>query len=156
MIPGVREVDATWYYITIAAWSSAEVCMAIITLSVPALKPLLGHWLRSGSTADSKGYSNINIISASKNGSSYSLKSFRLPKPSGLSGRGRTLLQSLSEENLWANSHNRGQVNNNIHGNTSRGDPDDFSGIVKIVEVHIRIHILHQISALIINATADV
>lgn len=156
MIPGVREVDATWYYATIAAWSSAEVCTAVIALSVPALKPLLGHWLRSGSTADSKGYSNVDVTGASKNGSSYGLKSVRPPKPSGLSGRGRTSSQSLSEENLWANGHNDAQVHNNIHGNTLRGDQDDFSGIVKTVELHIKVCTLHQISALVTNATTNV
>jgi len=152
LIPGVREADATWYYAIIAAWSSTEVCAAVIALSVPALKPLLGHWLRSGSTADSKGYSNVDTTGASKNGSSYGLKSFRPPKPSGLSGRGRTSSQSLSEENLWANGHGHGQVHNNIHGNTSPGDQDGVSGIVKTVEVHVKVRILHQLSALVIDA----
>src|SRR4051812_15041135 len=60
MLPAVRHEDATWYYAAICAWTCAEVCAAIIALSAPALKPLVGTWLRGESLNGSKGYTNFD------------------------------------------------------------------------------------------------
>lgn len=136
MLPAVRVADATWYYALIAAWSSAEVSTAVIALSVPALKLLVEHWMRTGTMVDSTGYSNFDTTTARSKNVSYELKSFGSAKPSG-PGRGRTSSQSLSEENLWANGH--GQVHNNIQGNPPSNDQDDSDGITKSITVHVKV-----------------
>ncbi|OOF99322.1 hypothetical protein ASPCADRAFT_160022 [Aspergillus carbonarius ITEM 5010] len=42
MIPAINETDATWYFSVVMVWSDTEVSTAIIALSLPALKGLVG------------------------------------------------------------------------------------------------------------------
>ncbi|BCR96649.1 uncharacterized protein AKAW2_21589A [Aspergillus luchuensis] len=42
MIPAIQKTDATWYFSVVMVWSDTEVSTAIIALSLPALKGLVG------------------------------------------------------------------------------------------------------------------
>ncbi|GKZ17773.1 hypothetical protein AbraCBS73388_010092 [Aspergillus brasiliensis] len=42
MIPAIQKPDATWYFSVVMVWSDTEVSTAIIALSLPALKGLVG------------------------------------------------------------------------------------------------------------------
>ncbi|PYH94299.1 hypothetical protein BO71DRAFT_430136 [Aspergillus ellipticus CBS 707.79] len=42
MIPAIKQADATWYFSVVMVWSDTEVSTAIIALSLPALKGLVG------------------------------------------------------------------------------------------------------------------
>ncbi|PWY74281.1 hypothetical protein BO70DRAFT_354661 [Aspergillus heteromorphus CBS 117.55] len=50
MIPAIRDTDATWYFSVVMVWSDTEVSTAIIALSLPALKGLVGVAVRRGSS----------------------------------------------------------------------------------------------------------
>ncbi|KAE8148708.1 hypothetical protein BDV25DRAFT_12616 [Aspergillus avenaceus] len=66
MIPVIREPDATWYFSVVMVWSDTEISTAIIALSLPALKGLVGavaDSTRKGSSQeqDSSGHRELPL-----------------------------------------------------------------------------------------------
>ncbi|RAK96824.1 uncharacterized protein BO80DRAFT_448986 [Aspergillus ibericus CBS 121593] len=60
MIPAINETDATWYFSVVMVWSDTEVSTAIIALSLPALKGLVGAVAGSTRKATSQEQSGSN------------------------------------------------------------------------------------------------
>jgi hypothetical protein len=54
MVPATEQTDVTWYYSIVLIWSEAEVTMAIVALSLPALKSFFTYFYRTYSTTYSK------------------------------------------------------------------------------------------------------
>jgi hypothetical protein len=134
MLPAVNGTDPFWHYANIAAWSAAEVCSAVVALSVPALKPLFGSCFGGDTRKSSKGYQAYDAANSSAHrksgnkGSSHALKSFGSSKPS------HAPLSTTSEENLWS-----GKVINSIRTDNNSEDHSYMKGITKTMEVQIKV-----------------
>jgi len=150
MLPAIHHQDVTWYYANIAVWTCAEVSTAIITLSAPALKPLLGTWLRGESLNGSKGsnrYDNRNGISgpvAGKRSKGDSYSGSYAMKSGGGGRSGKVSVHGGSEEDLW--SGQGPNTHGDVHVYGGGGDSGRYGvgpnssqggGISKTVEVTV-------------------